>query len=119
MSTKIEKGKKKVKKGNPSPKKAQGARKPRPSKPFRLEVGKTYVTRNGKYRVEIFDAAGCPYWPFRGRWIGQGPGLFGSQCTFSHKGRIYLEDSEPEPSDLVKEVREAKPPRASARGPKK
>jgi hypothetical protein len=111
--------KKGKKRGTPTPKTATGARKTAPKrtkKPFRLEVGKTYETREGGHKATITHVKPHSEWPFNGVWLGQGPDPIPSSCTipfWNERGQIY--GSEPEPTDLVREVRQPKAPVARPR----
>lgn len=105
FSTQKEGKMKKDKKGNPSPKTARGARKPRPQRPFRLEVGKTYENRTGKLVVDIVarlpGGEGIEFEGriVRGRW-GNCGGFWFANGTYHPADLVWREGWR----DLVREV---------------
>jgi hypothetical protein len=113
--------KKVTKKGNPSPRKAQGrGAQKRIEKPFRLEVGKTYETRNGKFVAKIVAYVDA-YFTHKGEWVGPAPeGSWDPTYEwFRPDGRTKTEH--PLARDLVREVPGAKRPvgRPRPKGPTK
>jgi hypothetical protein len=92
---------KKMKKVNP-PKKAGRSAPRTPKKPFRLEVGKTYETRDGirRVRIDLFNEGN--EFPFRGRYGAQGA------LSWREDGHFYSDV--PECADLIREVRQPKAP---------
>lgn len=93
-------------------KKGVPARKPRRASPKKkaalfLEVGKTYLTRNGKFRAKIV-CIGNGAWPYKGEWLGREPSkrYDPRSPSWMLSGSIYL--GEPEALDLVREVPSAK-----------
>jgi hypothetical protein len=103
----------------PPPKTAPG-RSATEGAPFRLEVGKTYITRDGKHRAKITYIGASHDWPYHGEWIGREPRKGFDRCTtpyWAENGRIYMDNSD-EPTDLVRAAPDAQRPEAKPRGKK-
>lgn len=83
--------------------KTQGKATKAPAKPFRLEVGKTYETRDGKHRAKIISHSERYLWPYFGKWE---KGLRHIQAEFRENGTIFTLD--PHRHDLVREVASTK-----------
>ena len=80
--------------------------------PLRLEVGKTYITRDGRWKAKILAHDGTINWPYIGRWIGEDPTTVldcATMPSWREDGGIYHPGQE-RPTDLVREV--PRPPRA-------
>jgi hypothetical protein len=102
------------KRGTPTPKRATGARKAAPKrtkKPFRLEVGKTYASRDGRC-TKIVREAGHSSWPFEGETKHSIRG----KITRSYKANgSWLSERVECGGDLIREVPSAKRPVARPR----
>jgi len=90
-----------MKKSNPQPPAPKGARKP---KPIKLEVGKTYLSRDGKHKATIdrIQSNGIA----RGKWINW-TDRFARDDSWSRNGMWYMGPKQKcmeYPYDLVREV---------------
>ena len=107
----MKKAKKKIK--APSAKTLRG-RRSAPSKPFRLEVGKTYETEDGSIRVKIvsIELDLHPSWAATGKVVNGDVRGYGA---YWHADGLYHPKNEVCREAWLDLVREVKPPKAPIR----
>jgi hypothetical protein len=90
------------------PSKTRAGLRPKKEKLFRLEVGKTYESRCGRFKAKITGIdKGKEPWPYIGEWVGTAPRLDQAMVSpfWNPRGLIFCDE---EPTDLVREVVKAR-----------
>jgi hypothetical protein len=105
-SPQTKKGKKSV------PAKGRARTAPKKEEPFRLKVGKTYESRDGRFRARIKEYIRGQVYPYWGEWIGENnpqktPGI-NCATTPSWNALGEIVGMGKRPTDLVREVRPVK-----------